>query len=88
MTRVCGVCRDMPEGFGQTPGKKWLHSLAWSPCLERLCMHPKLWPIVLELTDGKPKMGAASGTMWWEDADAAASGAQSAAFRANSAKLF
>ena len=29
---------EMPAGLGQTPGKKWLHSLAWSPCLERLCM--------------------------------------------------
>ena len=26
----------MPEGFGQTPGKKWLHAFAWSPILERL----------------------------------------------------
>ena len=70
---------DMPEGFGRTPGKKFLHSLAWSPALERLCMHPRLWPIVLELTDGKPKMGAASGTMWYEDAAAAAAGASEAA---------
>ena len=54
---------DHPEGLGVTPGGKFLHSLAWAPCLERLAMHPRLWPIVLELTDGKPKMGAASGTM-------------------------
>lgn len=26
----------MPPGFGQTPGKKWLHAFAWSPTLERL----------------------------------------------------
>ena len=42
---------DHPEGLGVTPGGKYLHSLAWAPCLERLAMHPRLWPIVLERTD-------------------------------------
>ena len=93
--------------YFRASGKKWLHAFAWSPVLERLCMHPRLWPIILELFDGankissfilpsfffcyvcpepvlanrrvspneggwisagKPKLGAASGTMWWEDA--------------------
>ena len=69
----------MPAGFERAPGGEWLHAFAWAPALERLCMHSKLWPIVLELTDGKPKMVASSGTLWHEDTAAAAAGANDAA---------
>lgn len=58
---------QLPEGFKQTPGGKFLHAHAWSPCLERLAMHPNVWPTVLELTDGKPKLLHESGTLFWED---------------------
>ena len=41
--------------YFRASGKKWLHAFAWSPVLERLCMHPRLWPIILELFDGANK---------------------------------
>ena len=42
--------------YFRASGKKWLHAFAWSPVLERLCMHPRLWPIILELFDGAKKI--------------------------------
>ena len=41
-------------------GGKFLHAHAWSPCLENLATHPAIWPIILELTDGKPKLVSTS----------------------------
>ena len=40
----------LPEGFGKTPGGKWLNCHGWSESLEGLCRQKRLWPIVLELT--------------------------------------
>ena len=42
--------RTLPEGFGKTPGGKWLNCHGWSESLEGLCRQKRLWPIVLELT--------------------------------------
>jgi hypothetical protein len=58
---------DVPPGFNQTPGGKYLHAHAWDPCLERLAMHPGVWPTILELLDGKPQLTNESGTLFWED---------------------
>ena len=58
---------DVPEGFKQTPGGKYLHAHAWASCLENLAMHPRVWPTILELLDGKPQLTAESGTLFWED---------------------
>ena len=41
-------------------GGKFLHAHAWSPCLENLATHPAIWPTILELTDGKPKLVSTS----------------------------
>ena len=41
---------SLPEGFGKTPGGKWLNCHGWSESLEGLCRQKRLWPIVLELT--------------------------------------
>ena len=48
-------------------GGKFLHAHAWSSCLENLAAHPAVWPTILELTDGKPKLLHESGTLFWED---------------------
>ena len=32
------------------------HAFAFDRALERLAVHPKIWPIVLELTDGRPQL--------------------------------
>ena len=48
---------EMPEGFGcSEDGGAWWHAHAWAPCLEDLVHHRKLWPAIMELTDGKPKL--------------------------------
>ena len=59
---------SLPEGFAQTPGGKYLHSHAWAPCLERLAVHPGVWPTLMELLDGKPKLVGEAGTLFWESA--------------------
>ena len=59
----------MPEGFvGQknTGSSNLAHAVAWDPALEWLCWHPKIWPIILELTDGRPQMNG-PGTMIVDD---------------------
>ena len=50
----------LPEGFG-VDGKRFLHGFAFDAALERLAMHPSIWPIVKELTRGRPRL--ASGTL-------------------------
>lgn len=58
---------DVPAGFSQTPAGKFVHAHAWDPCLESLAMHPGVFPTILELTDGKPKMLDQSGMLFYED---------------------
>lgn len=51
---------DLPPGFNpQNDG--YPHGFAFDKALEALAFHPAIWPIVLELTAGKPRF--ASGTM-------------------------
>eukprot|EP01045_Picozoa_sp_COSAG04_P029821 COSAG04_NODE_4998_length_1785_cov_1.771649_1_plen_218_part_10 len=78
----------LPAGFEamreehakQAPGKYGGHlALAWAfdPALEALAMHPRLWPIVLELTGGKPHLsggGTRVGTMIVDDREVTVEG--------------
>ena len=57
---------QLPPGFGQAHDGCWPNAHAWSPCLDRLVWHPRLRPILMELTDGKPKLRDGSGTMYCE----------------------
>ena len=50
----------LPEGFGKD-GKRHLHGFAFDRALERLTLHPAIWPIVTELTNGRPRL--TSGTL-------------------------
>ena len=63
----------LPPGFYQgskgthVPGaSNFQHAFAFDPCLEALCVHPKAWPIICELTDGRPQMNG-PGTMIVDD---------------------
>ena len=57
---------QLPPGFAQASDGCWPYAHAWSPCLERLVLHPRLLPMVMELTDGKPKLCDGSGTLFCE----------------------
>ena len=53
---------DLPEGFG-VDGKlsreewgRYVHGFAFDKALERLCLHPSIWPIIKELTNHKPRL--------------------------------
>ena len=56
---------QLPPGFGQggdarTPwagddARRFVHGFAFDKALERLAVHPAIWPIVLELTGGRPQ---------------------------------
>ena len=66
--------KPLPSGFYQgrkgvpQPGHSNLqHAFAFDPALEALCFHQKIWPIVLELTAGKPQLNG-PGTMIVDDA--------------------
>ena len=52
---------QLPEGFRIDLNREhfnwYLYAFAFDKALERLAMHPKTWPILLELTGGKPKLG-------------------------------
>ena len=52
---------QLPEGFRIDLNRQhfnwYLYAFAFDKALERLTMHPKTWPILLELTGGKPKLG-------------------------------
>ena len=53
---------DLPPHFGQSGNLKgFAHGFAFDWALEKLVFLPAVWPIVLELTNGKPML--ASGTM-------------------------
>ena len=51
---------DLPAGF-ERDGKRHVHGFAFDKCLEALTMHPATWPIIMELTNGKPRL--LSGTL-------------------------
>ncbi|MDA1141125.1 MAG: hypothetical protein O3B01_21365 [Planctomycetota bacterium] len=51
---------DLPPGFG-VDGRRYLHGFAFDPSLEALAIHPAVWPIIMELTGGKPRL--VSGTL-------------------------
>ena len=51
---------ELPEGF-RVDGRRYEHGFAFDPALERLTMHPATWPIVTELTRGRPRL--VSGTL-------------------------
>ena len=56
-------------GFGQkgAGSSNFAHAVAFDKSLEWLCWHPAIFPIVLELTGGKPQMNG-PGTMIVDDA--------------------
>ena len=51
---------ELPEGF-RVDGRRYEHGFAFDRALERLTMHPSTWPIVTELTRGRPRL--VSGTL-------------------------
>lgn len=51
---------DLPPGFG-IEGKRHLHGFAFDKSLERLATLPAIWPIILEVTKGRPRL--TSGTL-------------------------
>ena len=61
---------QLPDGF-RVDGKRYLNGFAFDPALERLALHPSTWPIVTELTRGRPRL--ASGTLQVDDASEGAS---------------
>ena len=52
--------KDLPAGFA-VEGKRCLHGFAFDPALERLATHPSIWPIMKEITRGRPRL--TSGTL-------------------------
>ncbi len=51
---------QVPEGFEINMEREhfnwYINAFAFDKALERLAVHPKTWPILLELTGGKPKL--------------------------------
>ena len=51
---------QLPEGFHIDLDREhfhwYLYAFAFDKVLERLAVHPKTWPILLELTGGKPRL--------------------------------
>ena len=58
---------ELPEGFG-IEGKRHLHGFAFDKSLERLATHPSIWPIIREVTKGRPRL--TSGTLQIDRPDA------------------
>ena len=52
---------QLPEGFRIDLNREhfnwYLYAFAFDKALERLTVHPQTWPILLELTGGKPRLG-------------------------------
>ncbi len=46
---------EMPPGF-RFDGRRLEHGFAFDRALERLAMHPSIWPIVKELTRGRSRL--------------------------------
>eukprot|EP01052_Picozoa_sp_SAG31_P041992 SAG31_NODE_6530_length_1986_cov_2.842077_1_plen_321_part_00 len=58
----------LPDGFGQKGARSsnlWC-GVAFDKALEWLCWHPRIWPLILELTDNRPQMNG-PGTMIVDD---------------------
>jgi hypothetical protein len=58
----------LPGGFGQKGARSsnmWC-GVAYDKALEWLCWHPRIWPMILELTDNRPQMNG-PGTMIVDD---------------------
>ena len=51
---------ELPPGFG-IEGKRHLHGFAFDKALERLATHRSIWPIIKEMTKGRPRL--TSGTL-------------------------
>jgi hypothetical protein len=51
---------DLPEGF-EKDGRRHVHGFAFDKALERLALHPTTWPLIKEVTNGRPRLG--SGTL-------------------------
>ena len=45
---------DLPPGF-EIEGKRHTHGFAFDKALERLATHPSIWPIIKEVTKGRPR---------------------------------
>ena len=64
--------KGLPGGFGQKgigSSNLWC-GIAYDKSLEWLCWHPRIWPLILELTDNRPQMNG-PGTMIVDDVDQA-----------------
>ena len=61
---IDGAAEDRPPEF-KANGKGHAHGFAFDRALEQLVFLPAVWPIVLELTNGKPML--ASGTLMVDD---------------------
>ena len=46
---------NLPEGY-RIFEKEYHHAIGFDPALDALAVHPKTWPIVRELTNGRPQM--------------------------------
>lgn len=53
------------SGNGEANGKGYGHGFAWARPLERLVFHRAVWPTILELTSGRPRLHG--GTMLYDD---------------------
>ena len=57
---------NLPSHFGGSENRKgFAHGFAFDRALEKLVFLPAIWPVVLELTNGKPML--ASGTLMVDD---------------------
>ncbi len=63
---VATPVEELPEGFG-VDGRRYLHGFAFDRALERLTLHPSIWPIVKEITRNRPRL--VSGTLQVNQAD-------------------
>ena len=57
---VATAPEELPEGF-RFDGRRLEHGFAFDRALERLTLHPSIWPIIEELTRGRPRL--VSGTL-------------------------
>ena len=63
---IGSAAEDLPPDFGASENRKgFAHGFAFDRALEKLAFLPAVWPIVLELTNGKPML--ASGTLMVDD---------------------
>ena len=68
---------DLPPHFGRSENLKgFAHGFAFDRALKKLVFLPAVWPIVLELTNGKPMLS--SGTMMLDSPSPLSNGCASA----------